>query len=98
MKSRTVSCLQRFQLLSPLQGAPLVHLPPALHVLPLLVPEVLLDILLPQLTESKYVMLVYIRVSVVLTWQYSRKESQKLDISLDSNITVRVCVCSYKEI
>jgi hypothetical protein len=33
-------------------------------------------------------MLVYIRVSVVLIWQYSRKESHKLDISLDSTVFV----------
>jgi hypothetical protein len=28
-------------------------------------------------------MLVYIRVSVVLTWQHCRKEREKLDINLD---------------
>ena len=43
-------------------------------------------------------MLLYICVSVVLIWHYCRKQSEKLDISLDSNITVRVFVCSYKEI
>ena len=31
----------------------------------------------------KNVMLLYIRVYVVLTWHYSRKKSEKLDITLD---------------
>jgi hypothetical protein len=33
-------------------------------------------------------MLVYIRVSVVLTWQHCRKESDKLYITLDSTVFV----------
>ena len=34
------------------------------------------------------VMLVYICVSVVLTWPHSRKEGEKLDITLDSTVFV----------
>ena len=41
--------LQSIQLFRPLHRAPLVHLPPALQVFPLLVPEVFLDIFFPQL-------------------------------------------------
>jgi hypothetical protein len=33
-------------------------------------------------------MLVYICVFVVLTWPYSRKEREKLDITLDSTVFV----------
>ena len=35
---------------------------------------------------SKNVMLVYICVSVVLTWSQCRKEREKLDITLDSTV------------
>jgi hypothetical protein len=34
------------------------------------------------------VILLYIRVFVVLTWHYSRKESHKLDITLDSTVVL----------
>ena len=36
--------------------------------------------------QDKYVMLLYIRVFVVLSRQHCRKESQKLDINLDSAV------------
>ena len=39
----------------------------------------------------------YIRVFVVLTWHYCRKESQKLDITLDSAVYGE-CHCSVMEI
>ena len=42
----------------------------------------------PPFSTVRNVMLVYIRVSVVLSWQYCRKESQKLDITLDSAVFV----------
>ena len=35
---------------------------------------------------SPIVMILYIPVFVVLTWQHCRKESQKLDINLDSTV------------
>ena len=41
----------------------------------------------PQLL-MKYVILLYIRVSVVLSWPYSRKEREKLYITLDSTVFV----------
>jgi hypothetical protein len=37
---------------------------------------------------DRNVMPVYIRVSVVLSWHYSRKESDTLDINLDSTVFV----------
>jgi hypothetical protein len=41
-------------------------------------------------------MILYIRVSVVLTWHYCRKESEKLDINLDSAVCGE-CHCSIWE-
>ena len=50
--------------------------------------------LIPRLEIFQIVMILYIRVSVVLSQSPARKERQKLDITLDST----VFVCRGKEI
>ena len=51
-------------------------------------------VLAPDLLHTKYVIQLYIRVSVVLSHSPARKEREKLDITLDST----VFVCRGKEI